>query len=85
MRNAILSKKIFLKFVLQFLFLFFNFFLETQRYDSFLGLPALMGKSQTKEFMTIIDRVEKRLEGEVSVSSREGDLNEGGDASHSDL
>ncbi|XP_059439185.1 uncharacterized protein LOC132171798 [Corylus avellana] len=35
---------------------------ETQRYDSYLGLPAVVGKSRTKEFRTIIDRVAKRLQ-----------------------
>ena len=35
--------------------------LETQRYDSYLGLLTLVGKSRTKEFQAIVDRVEKRL------------------------
>ena len=34
---------------------------KTQRYDSYLGLPTLVGKSRTKDFMAIVDRVEKRL------------------------
>jgi hypothetical protein len=36
--------------------------LETQRYDIYLGLPALVGKSRMKEFKSIIDRIEKRLQ-----------------------
>ncbi|XP_059436301.1 uncharacterized mitochondrial protein AtMg00310-like [Corylus avellana] len=32
----------------------------SQRFDTYLGLPALVGKSRTKEFKTIIDRIEKR-------------------------
>jgi hypothetical protein len=35
--------------------------LSSQRYDTYLGLPALVGKSRTKEFKGIIDRVWKRL------------------------
>ena len=34
----------------------------SQRYDKYLGLPALVGKSQTREFKSIIDRVSKRLQ-----------------------
>ena len=34
---------------------------KSQRYDSYLGLPALVGKSCSKEFKVIIDKVEKRL------------------------
>ncbi|XP_059436777.1 uncharacterized protein LOC132169841 [Corylus avellana] len=33
----------------------------TQRYDTYLGLPALVGKSRIKEFKAILNRVEKRL------------------------
>ncbi|XP_059458307.1 receptor-like protein 6 [Corylus avellana] len=33
----------------------------TQSYDTYLGLPALVGKSRQKEFKSIIDRIEKRL------------------------
>ncbi|XP_059451003.1 uncharacterized protein LOC132181787 [Corylus avellana] len=33
----------------------------TQRYDTYLGLPALVGKSRIKEFKAILSRVEKRL------------------------
>ena len=35
----------------------------SQRYDIYLVLPALVGKSRMKEFKHIIDRVEKRLQG----------------------
>jgi hypothetical protein len=35
---------------------------SSQRYDTYLGLPALVGKSRTKEFKGIIDRVWKRLQ-----------------------
>ena len=35
--------------------------LVTQRYDFYLGLPAMVGKSRNKEFMAIVDWVEKRL------------------------
>jgi hypothetical protein len=35
--------------------------LSTQRYDTYLGLPALVEKSQMKEFKSIKDRVWKRL------------------------
>jgi ribonuclease HI len=34
----------------------------SQRYDTYLGLPALVGKSRTKEFKSIVDRIEKRLQ-----------------------
>ncbi|XP_059451233.1 uncharacterized protein LOC132182041 [Corylus avellana] len=34
----------------------------TQRYDTYLGLPALVGKSRTAAFRGIIDRVRKRLQ-----------------------
>jgi hypothetical protein len=33
----------------------------TQRYDKYLGLPALVGKSRTQAFKSIKDRVWKRL------------------------
>lgn len=33
----------------------------TQRYDKYLGLPALVGKSRVREFKDISDRVRKRL------------------------
>jgi hypothetical protein len=36
--------------------------LASQRYDTYLGLPALVGKSRMKEFQHIIDQVEKRLQ-----------------------
>jgi ribonuclease HI len=35
---------------------------SSQRYDKYLGLPALVGKSRTKEFRSIIDRVWKKLQ-----------------------
>ena len=35
---------------------------ESQRYDSYLGLLAVVGKSWTKEFKNIIAQVEKRLQ-----------------------
>jgi hypothetical protein len=35
---------------------------SSQRYDTYLGLPALVGKSRTKEFKSIIDRIWKRLQ-----------------------
>jgi hypothetical protein len=35
---------------------------SSQRYDMYLGLPALVGKSRTKEFRSIIDRVWKWLQ-----------------------
>jgi hypothetical protein len=35
---------------------------SSQRCDTYLGLPALVGKSRTKEFKGIIDRVWKRLQ-----------------------
>jgi hypothetical protein len=35
---------------------------NSQRYDTYLGLSALVGKSRTKEFKGIIDRVWKRLQ-----------------------
>lgn len=35
---------------------------STQRYDIYLGLPALVGKSRTKSFLSIKDRVWKRLQ-----------------------
>ena len=35
---------------------------STQQYDTYLGLTALVGKSRTKEFKGIIDRVWKRLQ-----------------------
>jgi hypothetical protein len=34
----------------------------SQRYDTYLGLPALVGKSRTKEFKSIVARIEKRLQ-----------------------
>ena len=34
----------------------------SQRYDTYLGLPALVRKSRTKEFKSIVDRIEKRLQ-----------------------
>jgi hypothetical protein len=34
----------------------------TQRYDTYLGLPALVGKSRISAFRSIIDRVWKRLQ-----------------------
>jgi hypothetical protein len=36
--------------------------LESQRYDTYLGLSALVGKSRIKEFKQIVDRIEKRLQ-----------------------
>jgi ribonuclease HI len=35
---------------------------NTQRYDTYLGLPALVGKSRTTAFRSIIERVRKRLQ-----------------------
>ena len=35
---------------------------ESQRYNTYLGLPALVGKSHVKEFNSIIDQIEKRLQ-----------------------
>jgi hypothetical protein len=35
---------------------------SSQRYDTYLGLPALVGKSRTKEFKGIVDRVWARLQ-----------------------
>jgi hypothetical protein len=35
---------------------------SSQRYDKYLGLPALVGKSRIKEFKCIIDKVWKRLQ-----------------------
>jgi ribonuclease HI len=35
---------------------------SSQRYDKYLGLPALVGKSRTTAFKTIIDRVWKKLQ-----------------------
>jgi hypothetical protein len=34
----------------------------TQRFDKYLGFPALVGKSRTKEFQSILDKVWKRLQ-----------------------
>jgi hypothetical protein len=34
---------------------------ESQRYDTYLGLPALVGKSRIREFQGIKDRVRKRV------------------------
>jgi hypothetical protein len=34
---------------------------ETQRYDSYLGLPALVGRSRMTAFKNITDRIWKRL------------------------
>jgi hypothetical protein len=34
---------------------------ESQRFDTYLGLPALVGKSRISEFHNIIDRVRRRL------------------------
>lgn len=36
--------------------------LATQRYDTYLGLSALVGKSRTKDFKLIVDQVERRLQ-----------------------
>jgi hypothetical protein len=33
--------------------------LATQRYDKYIGLPALVGKSRTREFQSIKERVSK--------------------------
>lgn len=33
-----------------------------QRYDTYLGLPALVGRSRTRAFKTIKERVWKRLQ-----------------------
>lgn len=33
----------------------------TQRYEKYLGLPALVGKSRVREFQDIIERVRKQL------------------------
>jgi hypothetical protein len=33
-----------------------------QRYDRYLGLPALVGKSRMSEFKSIKDRIWKRLD-----------------------
>jgi hypothetical protein len=35
---------------------------SSQRYDTYLGLPALVGKYRTKEFKGIVDRVRSRLQ-----------------------
>jgi hypothetical protein len=35
---------------------------SSQRYDTYLGLPTLVGKSWTKELKGIIDRVWKRMQ-----------------------
>ena len=35
---------------------------DSQRYDTYLGLPALVGKSQTAAFRGIVDRVWKKLQ-----------------------
>jgi hypothetical protein len=34
----------------------------SQRFDTYLGLPALVGKSRTKDFKGIKDRIWKRLQ-----------------------
>jgi hypothetical protein len=36
--------------------------LSSQRYDTYLGLPAFVEKSRTEEFKSIIDKVWKRLQ-----------------------
>jgi hypothetical protein len=35
--------------------------LATQRYDKYLGLPTLVGKSWIREFQAIKDRISKRI------------------------
>jgi hypothetical protein len=35
---------------------------DSQRYDTYLGLPALVGKSRTAAFRSIVDRVWKKLQ-----------------------
>ena len=35
---------------------------ESQRYDTYLGLPALVRKSRMREFKKIVDQIEKRLQ-----------------------
>jgi ribonuclease HI len=45
----------------------------TQRYDKYLGLPALVGKSRIREFQSIIDRVKGRvLDWKVKFLSQAG-------------
>jgi hypothetical protein len=34
---------------------------SSQRFDNYLGLPALVGKPRLREFQYIIDRVRKRI------------------------
>ena len=49
--------------------------LVSQRYDTYLGLPALVGKSRTKAFKGIIDKVCKRLQdwkAQTSFPNRAG-------------
>ncbi|XP_059458992.1 uncharacterized protein LOC132188495 [Corylus avellana] len=46
---------------------------SSQRYDKYLGLPVLVGKSRTKEFRSIIDHVWKRLQDwKVKLLSQAG-------------
>ena len=46
---------------------------STQRYDIYLGLPALVGRSRTKEFKGIVDKVWKRLQDwKVKLLSQAG-------------
>ena len=33
---------------------------NSQRYDTYLGLPALIGKSRTREFLNLVDMVKRR-------------------------
>lgn len=34
---------------------------DSKRFDTYLGLLALVGKSRTKEFQSLIERVKKRV------------------------
>jgi hypothetical protein len=60
---------------------------STQRYDTYLGLPALVGKSRMKEFKSIKDRVWKWLNDwkTVSFSSREINSSKSCGSSNPDL
>jgi hypothetical protein len=63
--------------------------LATQRFDKYLGLSALIGKSRTRDFKSIKYRVWNRLQDVLEVGififDGEGNSFEGGNPSNSNI
>jgi hypothetical protein len=61
---------------------------STQRYENYLGFPALIGRSKVSAFTEIKGRVWERINGwkeKIPVPSRNRNPSEGSDASYPNI